>query len=179
MPTLKALVNHYTRHYRPHAQRELEWFRCQPSFSSALRNAGLATDHRGNRYSHQARIPRAALEAARARLEPLGAALSGADSFDALHAQVEAAVEGLSGIGELYVYDTALRIGAFLNLTPQRVFLHRGTRLGAQALGLSPNAKAFDIAVFPEALRVLPPHEVEDILCLYKNQIRNESTGAA
>lgn len=49
---------------------------------------------------------------------------------------IDTALETIPGLGELYVYDTTLRIGAKLNLFPDKVYLHAGTRLGATALGL-------------------------------------------
>ena len=39
-------------------------------------------------------------------------------------------------LGELTVYDVAHRIGAYLQLEPDVVYLHRGTRIGARYLGL-------------------------------------------
>jgi len=38
---------------------------------------------------------------------------------------------GIPGIGELAIYDTALRIAAKLRFEPAVVFLHAGTRIGA------------------------------------------------
>ena len=39
-------------------------------------------------------------------------------------------------MGELVVYDTALRIGARFGLEPEKVYVHRGTREGVRKLGL-------------------------------------------
>jgi predicted kinase len=74
-------------------------------------------------------------------------------------------------IGELYVYDTALRIGAKLNLFPARVYLHAGTRQGARALGLDARADALDMADLPREFHVLKPYEVEDVLCIFKSEL--------
>jgi hypothetical protein len=56
-----------------------------------------------------------------------------ANDFGDLFHLVGAALDSIHGLGELYVYDTSLRIGAKLNLFPDRVYLHAGTRLGAGA----------------------------------------------
>jgi hypothetical protein len=61
-----------------------------------------------------------------------------------------------------------MRIGANLGLEPSRVFLHRGVRVGARALGLNFRAPSLELGEFPEPLRVLRPHQVEDILCIFK-----------
>ncbi|MBI1997211.1 MAG: hypothetical protein HYW03_03845 [Deltaproteobacteria bacterium] len=67
------------------------------------------------------------------------------------------------------VYDTALRIGARLGLEPERVYIHSGTRVGARRLGLDWRAKWIEPKDLPKPLRSLPPWQVEDILCIYKD----------
>ena len=52
-----------------------------------------------------------------------------------MHDIVSDVAADFHGIGSLTVYDTATRIGAFLKLEPDRVYLHAGTRDGARALG--------------------------------------------
>jgi hypothetical protein len=83
-------------------------------------------------------------------------------------------LNGVRGLGELYYYDTALRIGASLRLMPRRVYLHRGTRDGAHALGLACKADSLDPRDLPKALAVLEPREIEDFLCIYKDQLSPE-----
>jgi hypothetical protein len=61
-----------------------------------------------------------------------------------LHALIKRTIHSIGGLRELYTYDMALRIGAFLGLAPEFVYLHRGTRAGARALGL--NAKLPGVA---------------------------------
>jgi len=38
------------------------------------------------------------------------------------------------GVGELACYDAALRIGGNLNIFPEKIYLHAGTRTGAREL---------------------------------------------
>jgi hypothetical protein len=83
--------------------------------------------------------------------------------------RVDAAVRSVRGIGELYAYDTALRLGAHLRLLPRHVYLHAGTRRGARALGLDHRAKSLATTSLPAALRRLRPHEIEDVLCIYED----------
>src|SRR5258705_237880 len=60
-----------------------------------------------------------------------------ARNFAALHALLKKLLASRAGLGELYLYDTALRIGAKLGVLPQAIYLHAGTRAGAKALKLS------------------------------------------
>ena len=166
-----AIGRAYIGKIRPRAQAELDWFASQPSLQSAIRNAALAVNSRGKRYSHQGRLTRNALEAANTVLSERAKRVCGARDFDQLFNIVDAAVDDIPGLGELYVYDTALRIGAKLNLFPARVYLHAGTRQGARALGLDARADALDMADLPREFHVLKPHEVEDVLCIFKSEL--------
>jgi hypothetical protein len=49
------------------------------------------------------------------------------------------------------------------------VYLHAGTRRGARALGLDHGSDSVSPNQLPPALRRLQPHEVEDVLCIYKD----------
>ena len=89
----------------------------------------------GKRHYHQRRIPGAALEKSRERLLAELTALRGAKTFDELFKLVNTLIRPIPGIGELAVYDTALRIGACFKLEPEKVYVHAGTREGARALG--------------------------------------------
>ena len=64
---------------------------------------------------------------------------------------------------------SASRIGAKLNLFPEKVYLHAGTRLGARSLGL-PNVPRLSVSEFPKEFRALKPHEIEDALCIFKDE---------
>lgn len=172
--SLAAIVQDYIRRHRPKTIRELRYFRNLPRLAAAITEAGLARycdGERYKRYSHQRRIPRAALEMATRRLHRTN--VRSARSFADLIARVETAVRRVHGIGELYVYDTALRLGGHLRLLPREVYLHAGTRRGARALGLDHRAESVSPSQLPAALRRLQPHEVEDVLCIYKDWLRS------
>jgi hypothetical protein len=78
------------------------------------------------------------------------------------------ATKPIKGLGELYAYDTAYFIGAHLDLTPEKVYLHAGTRKGAQALGFSGGLAYLMPSQLPVELHILTPYEMEDFLCIYK-----------
>ena len=98
-------------------------------------------------------------------------ALAKAKSFEDLHKTVAATISSIPGIGELTIYDTALRIGAKLQLEPNVVFLHAGTRAGARWLGLNVSGDSLRVTDFPRALQNLKAREIEDLLCIYKGQL--------
>jgi hypothetical protein len=156
--------------------RERESFAKEPTIEAAVSRAGVAERFNGKRwvrYDHQRRIPRDALELARKSL--LAAPLAHCSSFHELFQVVEAAIRPIPGIGELMVYDTALRVGARLGVEPDRVYIHSGTRVGARRLGLDARAPWIDRRDLPVQLRSLPPWQVEDILCIYKKWFEHEA----
>ena len=84
---------------------------------------------------------------------------------------VRSEVGGILGIGELYIYDTSMRLGAYLGFLPTKVYLHAGTRKGAKALGFT-NSDALEISELPTEFGRLDPHEVEDVLCIFKDELK-------
>jgi hypothetical protein len=96
-----------------------------------------------------------------------------AKTFDNLFNLIERLVLDINGIGELYVYDTSLRIGAKLGLLPTKVYLHRGTRKGAKnlnlSIGIKGNTKSIEVLSLPPEFQLIEPHEIEDVLCIFKD----------
>ncbi len=71
-------------------------------------------------------------------------------------------------VGELTVYDTALRIGAHFGLEPTRVYLHAGTRVGARVLDLDDRQSTIEMDELSAPMQRLLAREAEDLLCIYK-----------
>lgn len=94
-----------------------------------------------------------------------------AKDFEDLHQVVKALIKPIKGIGDLTVYDTALRIGAWLKIEPSKVYLHAGTRIGAKKLGLNVSHHSIEVNAFPRAFHKLKPREIEDALCHYRGEI--------
>jgi hypothetical protein len=91
-------------------------------------------------------------------------------NFGVLLRVMDEVLGNVDGLGELFVYDTALRVGAHLGMLPTQVFLHAGTRAGAEALGLDCTQRFLFRSDMPEAFRALAAHEIEDVLCIYTDQ---------
>ena len=164
---LKDIVESYIREFRAAECDELDWHGHQSSLAAAIEVAAMA-DYRGKRHSHQQRFQRITLERGRDALLQVKPGIKGAKSFDELHSPIEARVLPIKGIGELYIYDTAVRIGVKLNLLPDKVYLHRGTRQGARQLGLS-GAGPLKLRELPSEFGRMEAHEIEDILCIFRD----------
>jgi hypothetical protein len=92
--------------------------------------------------------------------------------FEDLRCVVQQVRSGVKGIGRLTVYDTALRIGANLNLRPAHIYLHAGTTEGAKALGLYHGQEWLEPNEIQVEFRSLAPREIENCLCRYKDDIK-------
>jgi len=167
----EVIIRTYTTQIRPRANEELDWFKKQPTLSEAICLAALAINSKGKRYSHQRRISKTVLEQARDILLENERGICQSKDFDDLFALLERLLLHVKGLGELYVYDTALRIGAKIGVLPKRVYLHAGTRVGAKALGFDSRAKTLEVSLMPEWLQQLQPHEIEDVLCIFKDKL--------
>lgn len=150
----------------------MDWFRQQPTLEFAIEQAALATNSKDKRYSHQCRLKKTVLEEARRVLLMNSKTIAQSKSFDDLFSLVETKVGGITGIGELYIYDTSLRIGAKLGLLPTKVYLHAGTRKGAQALGFKGRVRTVEVSELPSELRQLEPYEIEDVLCIFAGDLK-------
>ena len=177
LDSLEAVVAAYITDYRGRAREEQQFFADQRTLSDAVRLAGLAETPKGKRLNHQRRIPPAVLKRSAARLLDRLATLKEAATFEDLHDVVAETIGVLEGIGDLTVYDTALRIAAKRGLEPRRVYLHAGTRAGAGALGFTDGADWILPGDLPSAFRRLRPSEIEDCLCIYKAELRRLADG--
>jgi len=166
--SLVAIIAHYLANYSDNANRELQFCRCQRTIDAALKQAALARLPSGKRAHHQRRLSQSTLNAAWDALKQCD--FSECRSFHELFCLVDETVRPIHGIGELYIYDTSLRMGAFLRLSPDRVYLHAGTRVGARALGFS-GGDYILCSDLPNEFAVLQPHQIEDCLCIYKREL--------
>jgi hypothetical protein len=173
---LRDIVKDYSRNNRCRPNDELRWFRRQPTLGSAIQFAGLAEDKNRRRFSHQRRLSKASLRSARNSLLRNKSKIAGCKNFDELHTLLGRLLRQTEGIGELYIYDTAFRIGAKLGLLPVKIYLHAGTRVGARALGCNAGQKEIEVSDLPRELRRLKPYEIEDLLCIYKDVLGNAKT---
>jgi hypothetical protein len=167
--TLAGIVAAYLRDHAENEMRYLRFYQIQKSLPDAITKAAMAELPNGGRFSHQWRIPDVVLAQARDALLKLD--YSRVHTFAELYEKVAADLRPIYGIGLLTIYDTAHRLGAFLKLNPDEVYLHAGVRAGAKALGLGDWRAKLPMSVFPPAFQRLRPEQVEDCLFIYKNQL--------
>jgi hypothetical protein len=174
---LAGIVRHYETFVRQRKQEELDWFRNQPTLEANVKQAALSQGRDGKRLSHQWRIKARVLQEAKRALLAVLSDLRNCSNFDQLFSIVEEALEPVQGAGALYAYDVAERIGAKLRLEPEKVYLHAGAAVGAARLGLDTSRRAIERSSLPTALQRIAPGEVEDVLCIYRDDFEVVSIG--
>jgi hypothetical protein len=156
---LEDIVQAYLDHNAEAEDRYLHYYRIQKTLAAAVTKAAMAELPGGGRFSHQWNAL-------------LKADFSSVQSFDELHTLVRRTIGQISGIGPLTIYDTAHRIGAFLKIRPDFVYLHAGVRSGAKALGIGYHAAKLPMGALPKAFHRLLPEQAEDCLCIYKDALK-------
>jgi hypothetical protein len=178
--SFEEIVARYRAKHHEKNSRELRLFATRKSLEDAVRLAALARTPLGKKLKHQRRIPNQILANSANNLLANLHVLRAAVTFEELYDRVEELILPIDGIADLTVYDTALRIAAYLGKEPVRVYLHAGTRRGAAHLGLG--YAWLDPGELPAAFRMLKPWEIEDCLCIYENEIatvvRNDGQGS-
>ena len=168
--SLEEIVGDYTHRFRDdHASELSDFADADEPAVEVIARAARARLRSGEKLSHQRRISIDVLDRSADRLTGNVGHLVQSSDFEVLHERVAALIGDIRGIGDLAVYDTALRIGARLGLTPGRVYLHSGTRIGARRLGLRSDVASLSVDEVPLQLRQLTPREIEDVLCIYKD----------
>lgn len=171
MPTLLELVETYRTRFAPKRRLEREHYAALDDLQAAVLHAALAINPNGKRHSHQWCLREEALQEG-ANLLSAERELLRSASFCELFSTASRIADTVAGLGEMWAYDTAERISAFLGVEPDAVYVHRGTRTGAKALGLPWRRDRLTSMDLPAELRSLSFGEVEDFLCIYKDAFR-------
>ena len=145
--------------------------RNQENVEDAIIYAALSENHLGKRNSHQYRLKKITLEKFAANLLDVKEEIMEAKSFEELFGIIE--FNKPQGVGDLTCYDAALRIGAKVNLYPEKIYLHTGTRRGVEKiLGKKVSRKFILKSELPDSFQnaAISCAEIEEILCMYKDQ---------
>ena len=97
-----------------------------------------------------------------------------AKSFDEIYQIVSECK--IKGFGELSIYDTSMRMASFMNIEPDKVYLHAGARRGMEILEEkgyviegSSKMKYIEIKDMPQPMQKLRAAETEHLLCSMKD----------
>ncbi len=154
--------------YSAYERGYADWLADSPDLRTAVDRAVRSRMPDGTHHNHQSKVKLdARLEFGRRITETLERGVS-ARTFHQLWLLCHSCV--VPGIGPLTIYDVAERIGRYLRLRPDRVYLHAGTKLGAEALGIDcRNKEWLMMDDLPAPMRSLYGDEAEDFLCVFSS----------
>lgn len=147
---------------------------CQDSLEEAIKIAVLSRHREKGKmimHHHQYKIGLKRLTKYHKKLSSYIEKIETCNNFDELYGVLESYKD--KGIGELALYDIAVRIATFMekksytasNMLPDKVYLHAGSEKGARIL-LGRNVKGIQPkSIFPAALQSLTCDEIESFLC--------------
>ena len=175
---LEEIVNDYLNKSAHLLDREICFFRTLPSLTETISRAAMAETSQGKRSSHQPayRFSPEELETAKQYLLGIEEQVRVCETFEELKCLVNKAIVPIYKNAILYIYDTAWKVGAKLDLEPEAVYLHAGTLKGAKALGLNVKRDSIESHELPASLQRLRPIHIENLLCIYKDQLSNGFT---
>jgi hypothetical protein len=167
MMKTKDLIQYYKKEFDHHFYEFLK--DDQDSLETAIRNATLAIMHGNKLHPHQHRWKK--VKKALPKQEKILQLIADQfvdKSFDEIYNIIWQ--NRIKNFAETATYDTAIRIGKFLDVSPEYVYLHSGTLLGAKKLGINCSHKTYLVQDdIPKILwRKLKPWQIEDFLCVMK-----------
>lgn len=168
---LDELMHCYRSCYQQHKIDEILFFRNMKSFDEALEFAEFAYNSEGRTYPHQYRLKHVARKEAWWALQAMKEELQACANFYELYQCIVQRLLKVTGVGPLYYFDTALRLGAKLGHLPEHVIVQCGSREGAQKLGLKVIKGRVDISQLPlKLVEEMNPWEIENFLCIYRSR---------
>lgn len=155
---------------------ELNWFSQAKNIREAIVKAAeslVPNNHgkakrRTKRHLHQRRLKGGVIHSATSGLLDKKFRFKRKMPFVRIFAVVTETIGSLPGVGPLYIYDIALRLGAHLKSYPDKVYLHAGALKGAKRLFPgTPLGRTMSRDSFPKEYHSLAPYEIENLLCIY------------
>ena len=168
---LERIIDNYKKRTRKSVDYHVQFCLDQKNLKDAIEAAAKAVDDYGKIHFHQRRVSKAELLAFAEKLATLENYLANAESFDAIYDTVKNLNQ--PNINEITIFDTAFRIGSYLNLFPDKIYLTSGTRIGAEhLLGKLGNINTLLPTDFPSPFqrKDLSIADIEDILYVCKNE---------
>ena len=170
---IQKIIYHYRKWRFVNPDTWIIFTSVQKDFAMGIRVAALSLNHLEKKNNHQKRIKNVILESFMNNLLNRQTDIPNATDFHTLLKIVEECK--VKGIADLTCYDVANRLGNKLGKHPAYVYLHAGTKIGAEnLLGHKIKSRYINKCDLPEPIKSssLTCHEIEDILCIYKDKFK-------
>jgi hypothetical protein len=170
-----AIIEHYKNNRVGCVRDDKVIIYCKnsPDIETAIRRAAMARDEYGHKHSHQNQyIKDEKLEILEEKMLTKKKEILNVNNFDELF-EIIIKTNVFKGKESLTVYDTALRLGFYLNKLPEKIYMHAGTREGAEKIRGRIEGHFLMKKYLPTPFRNcdLTEYELEDLFCVYKDEL--------
>jgi hypothetical protein len=132
IPKLERIIKHYKLKSRKPIDSHILFCKAQKTLKDAIEVAAKSIDENNKIHFHQRRVEKSELNRLAESLLLQEDEIKSAKDFDEIYSIVNDTKNEY--ITEITVYDVAQRIGAYMNIFPDKIYLQSGTRTGAENL---------------------------------------------
>lgn len=169
LQTLEAVVKDYKKMHYDNLETYLR------DLEGDVRTCVYGPFKHYKKHPHQRRLSnKLVMDVAVERLKKIENNLSSSKDFGELYNRVKKI--DVPGYGLLAAYDFAIRYGFSRGLIPEYVYLHAGTLAGAKSVLPGRKLHPGDVLpaeTFPQPLRKLNGLHLENLLCIYKKELKS------
>lgn len=163
--------------------RETEEYYKKLNLSDAIEQAVLGQSPKSSSKTHMdSHQRRVGYEACKAGLKELliinkKTPLANCKSFEDIFNITEQVKRNTARLGDLWSYDTSLRIGFNLGHYPKEVYIQAGVTKGVKRAlkGKFQKGRSLPLNIFPIEIQKLQPYEAENFLCIWGKNNGNRS----
>ncbi len=166
--SLAVLVKEYLDQYRDCYKSEDEWWRESSTWEEALKKAWNSRLCDGKMHGHQCRVAHKLPEGLKISLDA-NVQPDRFKNFHQLYSWIKSITTDVKGLGATTTYDVAQRLGVWMNMQPEFVYLHAGAAKGAKHLGIE--GESVLLSAFPNEIQKLGATHAENFLCIYKKEL--------
>lgn len=168
--TLLYFVKDYLKDNSDCYQSQKEWWGDKTlNWDGALERAWISRFADGKMHPHQRRVSSKLAQGLKVSRED-AALPEHFETFEELYKWLEYVAYRVKGLGAMTTYDVAQRLGMWLDLSPNVVYLHAGTAEAAKKFGIE--GKIAPLTAFPPEIQALGCTHAENFLCIYKSEIQ-------
>lgn len=168
---IKKEIEHYqigSGNYLQNVKTAFEKFNLKEAIEKAAKSIDPTNDNK--MFSHQRRVGFKVANRGYELLKQREDDLRSCQSFEEILAITDEVSKQIYRLGQLWSYDTALRIGFQKEIYPKNVYLQSGVKNGYKKIFNQNSKNRFEEKnKFPKELQILEPYEIENFLCVWGN----------
>ena len=162
-----TLVSEYLNKEYIKLECEKIFFQEQSNLKDAIIFATISKKCFGKKHNHQQRIPNTVLKNFKNKVLGQINRIKGVQTFEELFVIIQSCK--IFGIGILTIYDVSLRIGFYLAIFPEKLYLQAGSKIGYQNLIGGQIISEYEVENYINHKNISYYH-FENFLCLYRDQ---------